>query len=107
MPEPNLSSEASSKAELSNRMRTIQEKREALELIIKNAYDTLGVLQNQCEHKGDLTYKYEGGGDGWSSADTFWMEWHCHECGKRWTTSQDNAFELTTKVHPNAKQVRK
>jgi hypothetical protein len=33
-------------------------------------------------------------------------KWHENECGKRWSTSQQNAYELTAKVHPNAKQVR-
>lgn len=89
-------------------MRSIREKREALELIAKNAHDALAALQNQCAHKGDLTYQYQGGGSGWDkSSDDYWMEWHCYECGKRWSTSQQNAYELTTKVHPNAKQVRK
>jgi hypothetical protein len=107
MSEPNVSSEASSKAELSNRMRTIREKRKALELIARNAHDALAVLQSQCEHKGDLTYQYQGGGSGWDkSSDDYWMAWRCYECGKRWSTSQQNAYELTAKVHPNAKQVR-
>ncbi len=83
-------------------MRTIREKREALELIAKNAHDALAALQNQCNHSGELTYLYKREELIYDS----WMEWHCHECGKRWITSQDNAYELTTKVHPNAKQVR-
>jgi hypothetical protein len=89
-------------------MRTIREKREALELISRNAHAALAALQNQCEHKGDLTYQYKGGGGGWDkSSDDYWMEWHCHECGKMWTTDQNNAYGLTTRWYPNAKQVRK
>jgi hypothetical protein len=89
-------------------MRTIREKRKALELIARNAHDALAVLQSQCEHKGDLTYQYQGGGSGWDkSSDDYWMDWHCYECGKRWTTDQHNAYGLTTRWYPNAKQVRK
>jgi hypothetical protein len=88
-------------------VRTIREKKEALMLIIEHASDALAELRHQCDHSGELTYKYEGGGGGWDkSGDDYWMEWHCHECGKMWVTDQDNAHELTTKVHPNAKQVR-
>ena len=88
-------------------MSTIREKREALELIIENAYNALKALRDQCNHSGELSYQYQSSSDGWSkSDDAYWMDWHCHECGNRWTTSQDDAFELTTKWFPNAKQVR-
>lgn len=89
-------------------MKTIREKKEALELIIKNAYNAISELQQRCDHSGELTYMYVGGGDGLSRhEDDYWMEWHCQDCSKRWTTTQDNAYELTTRVYPNSKQVRK
>lgn len=64
-------------------------------------------LQDQCDHSGDLRYEYCGSGDNYDrSDDDYWIDWHCIDCNKRWTTSQQNSHQLTTLVFPNATQIK-
>lgn len=86
----------------------IVEKRKKLETIINEANKAIKSLQETCDHSGNPVYSYHGSSGNWSKADDeYWMEWHCKDCDKRWSTSQNNAWHLTKEVYPNAKQVRK
>jgi len=86
--------------------QSVRDRRRRLELISEAARDAIGELQQQCDHSGEVTYKYAGSSGNWSkSDDEYWMEWHCMDCGKHWTTSQDNAYELTTKTYPRAQRI--
>lgn len=65
-------------------------------------------VREKCDHQGDLTYTYYGSSGNYDpSADCYWIDWHCKDCGKRWSTSQENSGHLTRTVYPNAKQIKK
>jgi hypothetical protein len=85
-----------------------REKREKIEVLQKELHAQIKLLQEHCDHQDDLTHEYQGSSDGWSrSDDDYWIDWHCNDCGKRWTTSQENSYELTTVVFPNSKRIRR
>lgn len=87
----------------------IVKKREKLEAVIAEAQKAIKALQDTCSHSGDVTYEYQSGHDGWStrSDDDYWIDWHCKDCDKRWTTKQINSMHLITHVYPHAKPVRR
>lgn len=83
----------------------IKRMRERIEHKIDKLNKELENLQNVCTHR-DLTYKLRGDSGNWDRADdAYWIEWHCHDCDKRWTTSQDNVWHQTNVVYPHAKRV--
>lgn len=46
-------------------------------------------LQTICTHP-DITKKYCGDTGNYDpSQDSYWINWHCPDCDKRWTTDQD------------------
>ena len=46
-------------------------------------------LRTLCSHP-DLTKKYGGNTGNYDpSADSYWIDWACPDCGKRWSTDQD------------------
>jgi hypothetical protein len=85
-----------------------REKREKIEVLRRELNTQIELLQEQCDHQGDLTYEYQGSSDGWSrSDDEYWIDWHCNDCGKRWTTSQEGfSYELAILMYPKSKQIR-
>lgn len=45
-------------------------------------------LQEQCTHT-NVTKKYSGSTGNYDpSADSYWIDWHCPDCDKRWMTDQ-------------------
>jgi hypothetical protein len=61
-------------------------------------------LQSECPHE-HLTYKYEGSGGSWDNPrGEYWIQWHCQDCEKRWTTDQ-NIDEVNK--YPNAKEIKR
>lgn len=88
---------------------SIVKKRKKLEAVIAEAQRAIAILQDSCGHSGNVTYEYQGGHDGWSPAadSDYWIDWHCKDCNKRWSTPQTDSWNLITHVYPNAKQVRK
>lgn len=85
----------------------IKKTRERIELDMKALYVELESVQAKCTHQGDLTYKYQGSSGNWDrNDDCYWIEWRCQDCGKRWTTSQDDSWNLTNKVYPNSRRIR-
>ncbi len=86
--------------------KQINKKRQQIEAKIKKAYEALSELRKECNHSGDLVYKLDGNTGNWDkSEDSYWINWICNDCGKRWTTSQDDIYNLTNKVYPNAKEI--
>jgi len=84
----------------------VRRRLEALQRQVTKATYKISELREVCPHD-DLTYKYCGDtGNYDKSQDCYWIEWHCHDCSKRWTTTQDNSYELTTKVWPKARRIR-
>ena len=49
----------------------------------------LSELQELCTHP-DITKQYRGDTGNYDpSQDSYWINWHCPDCDKRWTTPQD------------------
>lgn len=45
-------------------------------------------LRALCPHE-NLTYKLCGSTGHWDrSDDSYWIDWSCQDCGKKWTTDQ-------------------
>lgn len=80
--------------------------RKRIERDQKKLSDELKELQEKCTHQGNLTYKYNGSSGNWDRNDSYWIEWHCKDCGKRWNTSQDNSYYQTEKQYPNSRRVQ-
>lgn len=84
----------------------IKRKIERLNSKIQKLREDIKQVQEACPH-ADLTYKYGGDSGNYDrSQDCYWIDWHCNDCGKSWTTDQDNGYHLTSVVYPQAKQIR-
>jgi hypothetical protein len=80
--------------------------REKLEARIAEIQILIKQLQGVCPHD-NLTYKYGGDSGNYDrSQDEYWIDWHCNDCEKRWTTSQENSYHLTTVVYPQARRIQ-
>lgn len=52
---------------------------------IKNLYKEIDQIQSECIHpKSSLDIKYNCSTGGWDP-DTYWKEFTCGLCGKKWT----------------------
>lgn len=96
---------------LNTETRDITQKIRARVSTINSTVARLGLelrqIQEECNHQGDLQYTYDGDSGNYDkSQDVYWIDWKCNDCGKRWTTSQDNGWNLTH-FYPNAKEVKK
>lgn len=83
----------------------ILEKKKLLNKEISNLQDELISLRDSCNHH-NLRYKYDGTDSGWDYDASYWVDWFCPDCEKRWTTAQ--AYDLikkTQKEYPNAKEI--
>lgn len=62
--------------------------RKRIEKKIQHAEQSLYELQDECTHPAAV--KKHGGSTGNydPSADCYWTDWKCPDCGKRWTTPQ-------------------
>lgn len=84
----------------------IKRKIERLNSKIQKLREDIKQVQEDCPHV-DLTYKYWGSSGNYDpSADSYGVDWNCGDCGKSWTTDQDNSYHLTTVVYPQAKRIR-
>jgi transposase-like protein len=79
----------------------IQKKITTAQKAIKKAYQKLEDLQAACPHY-DSEYRNKGNTGSWDREDTFWRDYECHDCGKRWQT--DQAYE-NYKIYPYAKDM--
>ena len=83
----------------------IRTRREAIDARKVAVYKEQIDLQEECQHRGELTYKYQGSSGNYDpSNDCYWIDWECHDCGKRWTTDQ-NYDEV--RKYPNAKELKR
>lgn len=91
---------------MNNTSDIFKAKKQELDIKQVKLFKELLVLQDTCPHQ-DLTYKYEGSSGNWDrSDDIYWIDWKCQDCGKAWSTSQNDSWNLTTKVYPQARQVK-
>ena len=69
--------------------KQVQRKLQTIINTMDKLSNQLAVLQETCAHP-DVTKKYGGSTGNYDpSADSYWIDWHCPDCGKRWTTDQD------------------
>lgn len=69
--------------------KQVQRKRISILDKITKLGNQLTELQSLCLHT-DVTKKYGGDTGNYDpSQDSYWIDWHCPDCGKRWTTDQD------------------
>lgn len=69
--------------------KQVQRKYRSLTEKITKLYDQVAELQHECTHP-DVTKQYRGDTGNYDpSQDSYWINWHCPDCGKRWRTDQD------------------
>lgn len=68
---------------------------------IKSAQAELDDLQEICPHH-HLTYEPRGDSGNWDGRETYWYDWRCYDCGKRWQS--DQTIDETNKF-PHAKKI--
>lgn len=74
--------------------KQIQRKRQTILNKQVKLSEELYELQMLCTHP-DLTKKYGGNTGNYDpSQDSYWIDWHCPDCGKRWTTDQSRENTL-------------
>jgi transposase-like protein len=54
---------------------------------IKKAYQKLEDIQKTCPHY-DSEYRNHGSTGNWDRDDSYWRNYECHDCGKKWQTDQ-------------------
>jgi hypothetical protein len=62
---------------------SIRRRRAAIERQQAETAAKLARLQIECQH-ATPHYRYRG------DSGNCWIEWHCIDCGKGWTTAQDS-----------------
>lgn len=61
--------------------------------IIANAQNHIQTIQDACEHpEGHLFYKACGSSGGWDYDASYWYEWKCTYCDRKWTTPQEHKY---------------
>lgn len=70
----------------------------AAEKKIELAEKALEKIQKSCPHY-DSVYRNKGSTGNWDRDDSFWREYECFDCGKKWTT--DQSYNLY-KIYPYA-----
>jgi transposase-like protein len=79
-------------------VQAVLKKRIQIEKKIKEYEHRLEQLQKECPHH-NLEYKNEGSTGSWDRDDSYWTNWFCPDCDKRWTT--DQSYEIKQK-YPQA-----
>jgi hypothetical protein len=74
---------------LKQELSLLLDHRKALDKNIEDLQKQLGTHASTCEHPV-LTGKYGANTGNWSSTDdSYWVDFFCPNCGKRWTEDQD------------------
>lgn len=69
--------------------KQVQRKRQSISDKVAKLSGQLWDLQAACSHP-DVTKQYRGDTGNYDpSQDSYWINWHCSDCDKRWTTPQD------------------
>jgi hypothetical protein len=69
-------------------------KRVALERQQAKVSEALALLRITCQHPTP-TFQYKGSSGNYDPSDnSYWMEWHCPDCGKKWTTDKSREERL-------------
>ena len=72
----------------------IQKKVETAKKNIAKAEAKLDALQDSCPHY-DSEYVNKGSTGSWDRDDSFWRDYTCNDCGKKWQT--DQSYEMYAK----------
>ena len=70
----------------------VREDVKLLSYIIKYCNEKLYEIQESCTHPKDSVHSEFGSNTGNydPSADTYWTDYYCEDCGKRWTKHHDS-----------------
>jgi len=83
-----------------NKIRTPKFMSQRLILLRKKVQlicDEIVALQKECSHI-HLTKKYGASTGNYDpSSDGYWLDWHCTDCDKKWTTGQEES-----RLYPHA-----
>lgn len=83
---------------------TINEKVLKQKAKITKANDKIRSLQEECEHIG-VHVEYGANTGNWCTQDnSYWIDWKCPHCEKRWTTPQDRVAYSMEKTLQAVKQ---
>jgi hypothetical protein len=83
--------------------KQVQRKLVVIQKRTASAYAALKALQDTCAHPTP-TYKYCGSSGSYDpSNDSYWIDWHCPDCNKKWNTPQHRQH---TDKYPNAVRIR-
>jgi hypothetical protein len=66
----------------------IRRRRSTLTKKIETAQAQIRQLQASCPHPNVQKEYGSNTGNYDPSADSYWIDWNCPDCGKRWTTDQ-------------------
>lgn len=59
---------------------------EELQNTLEETYNSIAYMQSVCQHT-DTTVKHDGNtGNYCPDDDTYWTDYKCNVCGKKWTT---------------------
>ena len=87
--------------------KQVIKKKISIELKILKLNDELTDLQDKCPHH-TLRYRGCGTSGGWDYEGSYWYDWFCPDCDKRWRTEQKYDIEMDIlKKYPNAKKIDK
>lgn len=78
----------------------IARKRRGIEAKITQWNAKLTALEEACPHYNSW-YENKGNTGGWDYDDSYWREYECMDCGKRWHTEQDRKND---KLYPHTKE---
>jgi len=74
--------------------KQVQRKRQSISDKIDKLVGQLCDLRETCIHP-NVTKQYRGDTGNYDpSQDSYWINWHCPDCGKLWTTPQDRENNL-------------
>jgi hypothetical protein len=92
-----------SKSQTTKQASAIRRKRASLDRQKAKLSAAVQLLQTECQHS-QPTMKYCGSSGNYDpSSNEYWIDWHCLDCGRHWTTEQGREH---TDKYPNAVRVR-
>lgn len=85
--------------------KQVVRKKLSIESKIDKLNASLEQLKETCSHYS-LRYRNQGSSGGWDSEGSYWIDWYCQDCEKRWNTGQTYIAEQDVlKTYPHATKI--
>lgn len=68
-------------------MNIFAHEREYIDKHLLHWYDRRRLLRAKCPHT-NVKKEHKSGGGGWSTQETYWINFNCPDCGRFWTEDQ-------------------